>query len=294
MTPTHEPVVSVDHLTVRYGRTSAVDGISLDVPAGSVYALLGRNGAGKSSTVRCLLGQWKPSGGGVRLFGRDVWRERARLMARVGVVPERAEVPPSMTAGQLSRFFAALYANWDQEAFDIRIDRFTVPRRHPFGKMSKGQQRQLSLALALASQPELLVLDDPTLGLDAVARRELLEELIGDLSDRGTTVFVATNDIAGIEGVADRVGILRGGRLVVDDEVEALKARLRRIRAAESEEWHLAVPEAEMVATRRVAGGREAVVSVAATTAETDPRLQPMSLEEIFVALCGPNGGGEA
>ena len=294
MTPTHEPVVSVDHLTVRYGRTSAVDGISLDVPAGSVYALLGRNGAGKSSTVRCLLGQWKASGGGVRLFGRDVWRERARLMARVGVVPERAEVPPSMTAGQLSRFFAALYANWDQEAFDIRIDRFTVPRRHPFGKMSKGQQRQLSLALALASQPELLVLDDPTLGLDAVARRELLEELIGDLSDRGTTVFVATNDIAGIEGVADRVGILRDGRLVVDDEVETLKARLRRIRAAESEDWHLAAPEAEMIATRRVAGGTEAVVSVAATTAESDPHLQPMSLEEIFVALCGPNGGGEA
>jgi len=296
MTPADKPVVSIDQLTVRYGRYIAVDGISFDVPPGSVYALLGRNGAGKSSTVRCLLGQWKPSGGGVRLFGRDVWRERARLMARVGVVPERAEVPPSMTVGQLSWFFAALYPKWDLKAFDRRIDRFSVPRKHPFGKMSKGQQRQTSLALALASQPELLVLDDPTLGLDAVARKELLEELVGELADRGTTVFVATNDIAGIEGVADRVGILHDGRLVVDDMVEALKNRLRRTNAAESEDWRLAVTEAEAIATRRVAGGKDAVVSVAGggvSSIAPDPRLQPMSLEEIFVALCGPNGGGE-
>jgi len=294
MTPAIEPVVSVNQLTVRYGRSSAVDGISLDVPAGSVYALLGRNGAGKSSTVRCLLGQWKPSGGGIRLFGRDVRRERARLMARVGVVPERAEVPPTMTVEQVSRFFRALYRNWDQEAFDARVDGFSVPRNHHFGKMSKGQQRQLSLALALASQPELLVLDDPTLGLDAVARKELLEELIGELADRGTTVFVSTNDIAGIESVADRVGILHDGRLVVDDTVEALKHRLRGIRTAESEDWRLAAPEAEVIVTRKVAGGTETVVSVGATAAEADPRLQPMSLEEIFVALCGPNGRGEA
>jgi ABC-2 type transport system ATP-binding protein len=298
MTAAEQPVVSIDHLTVRYGRTNAVDGISLDVPPGSVYALLGRNGAGKSTTVRCLLGQWKPSGGRVRLFGRDVRRERASLMARVGVVPERDEIPPAMTVEHLGRFFAALYRSWDQTAYDERLDRFSVPRRHPFVKMSKGQQRQLSLALALATQPELLVLDDPTLGLDAVARRELLEELIGELADRGTTVFVATNDIAGIEGVADRVGILGGGRLLVDDEVETLKRRVRRIRSAEAGAVRLGDTSAEVVASHRVAGGTEIVVRMADAGAEANglgkDRPQSMSLEEIFVALCGPNGGGAA
>jgi ABC-2 type transport system ATP-binding protein len=292
MNAAEETVISIDGLTVAYGRKRAVDAVSLEVEPGTVYALLGRNGAGKSSTVRCLLGQWKPSAGGVRLFGRDVWRERAELMTRIGVVPERDEIPPTMTVEHLARFFAALYPTWDQSAYDERIDRFSVPRRQPFGKMSKGQQRQLSLALALASQPELLVLDDPTLGLDAVARRELLEELIGELADRGTTVFVATNDITGIEGVADRVGILHGGRLVVDDEVEELKRRLRRIRAPETEDVRLVDPASEVVTSRRVAGGTEAVVRVGVADLRSDTRLQSMSLEEIFVALCGPSGGG--
>lgn len=297
MTPVIDPTVSLADLTIRYGRSSAVEDVSLVVPAGSVYALLGRNGAGKTSTVRCLLGQWKPTAGTVRLFGRDVWRERSRLMVRVGVVPERAEVPPSMTAEQVARFFAALYPSWDQDAFDGRIDRFAVPRRHPFGKMSKGQQRQLSLALALATSPELLVLDDPTLGLDAVARRELLEELIGELADRGTTVFVATNDIAGIEAVADRVGMLHQGRLVVDESVDGLKQRFRRFRAPGVEDLQLPPGNTEVVTSRRVAGGVEAVVRARSGTPQVrtnggSMQLDPMTLEEIFIALFGPDPEG--
>ena len=291
-------VVSLDGLTVRYGRRAAVEGVSLGVPAGSVYALLGRNGSGKTSTVRCLLGQWKPSGGLARLFGRDVWRHHSRLMARVGVVPERSEVPPSMTADQLEWFFRSLYPSWDGAGFAARLERFAVPRRRAFGTLSKGQQRQLSLALALATSPELLVLDDPTLGLDAVARRELYEELIGELADRGTTVFVASNDIAGIEAVADRVGILRGGRLVVDEGLEGLKARFHRLSAAVEPVLEEAARGAEVVALRRVAGGVEAVVR---SPRAADPEhlggpsleVHPMSLEEIFVALCGEPDGRE-
>lgn len=299
MSPPPDPVVSLNRLTIRYGRTTAVSDISLQVPRGSVYALLGRNGAGKTSTVRCLLGQWKPSEGSAALFGRDVWRERARLMARVGVVLERDEAPPSMTAAQLERFFARLYPTWDRLAVLDRFDRFSVPVNRPFKKLSRGQQRQLSLGLALASSPELLVLDDPTLGLDAVARRELLDELIGELADRGTTVFVATNDIAGIEPVADRVGVLREGRLVVDDEVDGLKSRFRRIRTAGAAEAELPIKGAEVVASRKVAGGAETVVRYQNRSAGAEDRgaatdVHAMSLEEIFVALCGPANGGSS
>jgi ABC-2 type transport system ATP-binding protein len=303
MTDDDGPVVAIDGLTVRYARTTAVAGLDLEVEAGSVYALLGRNGAGKTSTVACLLGQRRAHAGTVRLFGRDVWRHRAALMGRVGVVPERAEVPPGMTGRQLERFFAALYPEWSRDDFTARLRQFEIPLARPYGTLSKGQQRQLSLALALASKPQLLVLDDPTLGLDAVARRELLEELIGELADRGTTVFVATNDIAGIEGVADRVGILRQGSLVVDEQLETLRGRFRRLVASGGEPGRAALSRAgerfEVMSSRAVAGGVEAVVTV--TEAGPPPpselagaRLEPMSLEEIFVALCGPGNGRES
>jgi len=297
VTTSSAPVVTLDGLTVRYGRTTAVNGISLKVPRGSVYGLLGRNGAGKTSTVRCLLGQWKPTGGSAALFGADVWRHRSRLMSRVGVVLERDESPQSMTASQLGRFFAALYPRWDRTSFVDRLDRFSVPPDRPFGTMSRGQQRQLSLALALAPSPELLVLDDPTLGLDAVARREILDELIGELADRGTTVFVATNDIAGLEPVADRVGVIHGGDLVVDEGVDELKARFRRIRIRDSREIDPRFDGAEILRSRRIAGGVEVVVRVRRGELPPDGRdsdleVHPMSLEEIFVALCGPDNGG--
>src|SRR3954447_11197422 len=228
--------IVLEGLTVRYGQRLALDQGSLTVPEGSVYALLGRNGAGKSSLVRCLLGEQKPSAGRALLLGRDVWHERAAVLSEVGVVPEEPDAPPAMTARQLSRFCSRLYPRWDAAGVEARLKRFGVPGETPFGKLSKGQKGQVLMALALAASPRLLVLDDPTLGLDAVARRAAFEELIVDLADRGTTVFMPTHDLAGVERIADRVGILREGRLVLDEEMEAVKARFRRISYPRSRE----------------------------------------------------------
>lgn len=219
------PVVTIEGLTVRYGRDTVVDDVSLRIPAGSVYALLGLNGAGKSSLVRCLLGQRRPDAGRVLLFGHDTWRERKRVMLRTGVVPEDPDGSPALTAAELARFCSRLYPRWNVADVDERIRRIGAPVDLPFGRMSKGQKKLVSLALALGHSPELLVLDDPTLGLDVPARRTLFEELIGELADSGTTVLLTTHDLAGIEGIADRVGILVNGRLVVDEPMEALKAR---------------------------------------------------------------------
>jgi ABC-2 type transport system ATP-binding protein len=222
-------MIGVDDLTVRYGRRTALDRVSFAVPAGSVYALLGRNGAGKSSLVRCLLGEQRPASGRTLLLGQDIWRERASVLTEVGVVHESPDAPPAMTATQLSRFCSRLYPRWDGAGLLARLERFGVPADIPFGKLSRGQRSQVALGLALAPEPRLLILDDPTLGLDPVARRSVFEELIGELADRGTTVFLTSHDLGGIEGIADRVGILQEGRLVLDDEVDALKRRFRRI-----------------------------------------------------------------
>lgn len=218
------PALEATALTVSYGRTRVVQELTLDVPRGSVYALLGRNGSGKSSLLRVLLGQRPPAAGRVRLLGEDPWRRRTSLMARVGVVPEEPDAPPEMTPVQLSAFCARLYARWDGAAVVERLRRFEVPVDRPFGRLSKGQKGAVMLSLALGHAPELLLLDDPTLGLDVVARDAVFQEVIGDLADRGTTVFVTTHDLQSIEGIADHVAILHDGRLAVAGTLEALKA----------------------------------------------------------------------
>ena len=286
-------VIRVDSLTVRYGRTVAVDSVNLDVPQGSVYALLGRNGAGKSSLVRCMVGQQKPQGGRVSLFGEDVWTHRAKLMERVGIVPEEADAPPEMTVAQVVAFCGALYSRWNDTAVRERLERFALRPEMKFGTLSKGQKKQVMLAIALAVAPQLLVLDDPTLGLDVVARKSLFDEVITDLADRGTSILITTHDLAGVESLADRVGVLKDGRLVLDEAMETLKSRFRRIRFASAP---VALASGNLLAAKvtQWGSGTEAVVSnfddVAferfrntANVAEVDP----MSLEEIFIAVAG-------
>jgi len=248
-------ILETRDLVVRHGRTVAVDGVSLQVPEGSVYALLGRNGAGKSSLVRCLLGQHPAAGGVVTLFGRDPWRDRAALMAEVGVVPETPDAPPAMSARALIGFDGPLYRRYDERGAINRLLRFRVPVDKPFGSLSKGQRAQVALALALAHFPKLLVLDDPTLGLDPVARRALYEELIGDLADRGATVFMTTHDLDGVERIADRVGVLRAGKLVAQQELESLKKGFR--------------------------------------AAHPGSDAAPLTLEEVFLSLAGDAAGSE-
>jgi ABC-2 type transport system ATP-binding protein len=223
-TDTSAPALETQALRVSYGRTGVIDDLTLAVPRGSVYALLGRNGTGKSSLMRVLLGERPPAAGVVRLLGEDPWRRRTALMERVGVVPERPNAPPEMTARALSAFCARLYRRWDAKLVEDRIARFDVPRNRPFGALSKGQKGAVMLALALGHSPELLLLDDPTLGLDVVARDAVYGEVIGDLADRGTTVFLTTHDLRAAEGVADRVAILHAGRVALGGALEAIKA----------------------------------------------------------------------
>ena len=215
--------VVVEDLHHGFGRRTVLDGVSLAVPAGSVFALLGRNGEGKTTLVRCLLGQLQPRSGRISVLGRDPWRRRAELMAEVGMVPEAPELPPARRVREVVRFCAALEPRWDGAAASARLERFGIAPGRRIAELSRGQKAQLQLAIALAGRPQLLVLDDPTLGLDALARRELHEELVGELAERGTTVFLTSHDLDGVERLAERVAILDDGRIVAAGETEALK-----------------------------------------------------------------------
>lgn len=299
-------ILRLDRISVRYGRLLACRDVSFSVTPGSVFALLGRNGAGKSSLVRCLLGQQKPMAGRALLFGRDIWKTRAAAMARVGVAPEEPDAPRVMTARQLARFCRRLYPSWDDAGVAARLARFGVPAEVPFEKLSKGGKAQVMVALALGHSPELLVLDDPTLGLDLVARDALYEELVGELADRSTTVFLATHDLSGVEGIATRVGILKEGTLVLDEEMEILKSRFRRIRygnrATDTRtEYGTELDAFEAVRVKVRGWGIDAVVSdyddarfarFCAQDGVVDASASPMSLEEIFAAVAGEEKGG--
>lgn len=222
------PALEARGVGAGYGRHRVLEDVSLRLEPGRVFALLGRNGTGKSTLVRCLLGVQHAEAGSIEVLGEDPWRARRRLMQRVGVVPEVPDVPPELRTRQVLRFGAALYARWDEDGFRTRLESAGVGLDQPFGRLSRGQKSAVMLALATAHSPDLLILDDPTLGLDVVARDEVFGELIGQLADRGTSVFVTTHDLRGIEGIADHVAILREGRLAVNEELESLKERWSR------------------------------------------------------------------
>lgn len=295
--------VDVRRLVVRYGENPkpTLQEVSFSVPRGSVYALLGRIGAGKSSLVRCLLGQQKPTAGSCAIFGEGAWKNRARLMTRVGVVPEDPDAPPAMTARQLEAFFSRLYPAWNGGSVFDRLRRLDVPADIAFGSLSKGQQTLVSLSLALASTPDLLVLDDPTPGLDAAARAAFFDELVGELADRGTTVLLTSHDLAGVEKMADRVGILKGGRLVLDESLESLRSRFRRLRygnegMVDPASYGQELSAFDSVKVKVRGWGIEAVVSnfgeesftrFVALEGVVNAEASALSLEEIFAAVVG-------
>jgi ABC-2 type transport system ATP-binding protein len=203
-----------------------------------------------------------------------------------------------MTVAAIARFCSRLYERWNQDGVESRLRTFNIPLASRFGTLSKGQKKQVSLALALASGPEVLVLDDPTLGLDVVARKSLFEEVITELADRGTTVFITTHDLAGVETFADRVAMMERGKLVLDEEVEALKSRFRRIRFA-AQPVALDTSALRPTVVRSWGGGAEAIVSNYDDLAFERMRsashigaadVEAMSLEEIFIAIAGGNG----
>jgi len=297
MKASESTAIGIEGVTVRYGKQIAVDDVSFSVPRGSVFALLGRNGAGKSSLIRCILGQQKPQRGRISLLGEDVWQTRATLMDRIGIVTEEGDAPPEMRVGELSRFCAALYSRWEQRTFDDRLQHFGIARSSRFGQLSKGQRKQVSLALGLASSPDLLLLDDPTLGLDVVARKSLFEEVVTELADRGITILLTTHDLGGVEAIADRVAILRHGKLVLDEELETLKARFRRIRFAKPVALEAGV--LNVAAARAWGSGTEAVVTnydelaferFRGTTGSDSVDISSLSLEDIFIAVAGEEG----
>lgn len=227
--PLADAAMSLEGVQVRRGRRTVLEAISFRLEPGRVAAIFGRNGAGKSSLIRCVAGLAPTAAGTVRVLGLDPWRQRRQLFERMAYVAEVPDAPPAARVAQLVAFDRSVCDTFDEVAAHRRIARAEIPLSARAGELSRGQKTQLGLALALARRPQLLLLDDPTLGLDPIARRELIDELVDELAERGTTVVLTTHDLDLAERLAERLLILANGRLVVDDELDTLRTRLRRV-----------------------------------------------------------------
>ena len=233
--PEEGAAIRVEDLVVDYGRKRAVDGLSMTVPRGSVYGFLGPNGAGKTSTIKTLMGFRKPNGGSAKVLGYDIVDESLEVRARVGFASEVNSLYEGMTVPRICRLCRDLSRAWDQGLVDRYIGVFGLPGGAKIRKLPKGQKAQLQLCLALGSNPELLVLDEPTSGLDPVARRAFLKVLVGEVAAEGRTVFFSTHLLSDIEAVADTVGIIKGGKLLVSGDLDDMRVSHRVFRVVYAE-----------------------------------------------------------
>ncbi len=223
-----DPII-VQHLSKSYDGKWVVKDLNFKVPAGCVYGFLGRNGAGKSTTIKMLTGMVCPDNGSVSLLGEDVATMTPETRARIAYMAEGHPLYSWMTIGQIVKFVRPFYKNWDQFLVDQVLDHFELSRQQKCGRLSKGQQAQVSLALAMAPDPELLILDDPTLGLDTVVRRDFLEALIQLIQSRGRTIFFSSHVLGDVERVATRIGVMVNGVLRVDCPMESFRESVRRV-----------------------------------------------------------------
>ncbi len=199
---------------------------------GSVYGFLGPNGSGKTTTIRLALGLLRPDAGQIAVLGEPMPEHAPVILGRIGYVPEQPHLDPTLTVRELLRFQSAFYRTWDAPHAEQLLRQFELDEDRLFGRLSKGQKAKLMILLALAQRGELLVLDEPTDGLDPVVRRDILAALLEYVSQRGATVFISSHLVHELERICDWVAVLDDGRLVTESPMEQLKNGIKRLRVA--------------------------------------------------------------
>ena len=289
--------VATHALTLRYGSETALNGVDVRVPEGAVYVLIGPNGAGKSTAMKVLLNLERPDAGRAEVFGLDTAMRGAEVRAQIGYIPERHEHQYEwMTCGRLIQHVAAFYPAWDRAYAAHLIDVFSIRIERKLGTLSKGEARRLQFVLALAHRPPLLLLDEPTDGLDPLMRNGTLAQLAEHLADTPSTVVIATHHIHEVESLGDHVGVLRNGRLAAQMSRDEMRRTVVRYRVEVPEAWQ---PPADLrvASVRRSRAGREEQWTLIGEPSEVTARLAaagaivrettPLALEDAALAFLG-------
>jgi ABC-2 type transport system ATP-binding protein len=222
-----EPVIAVSELTRRFGDTTALASVSLSMARGAVYGLVGANGAGKTTLIKHLLGLLRAESGSVRVFGLDPVADPVGVLSRIGYLSEENDLPGWMRVDELIRYARAFYPAWDDGYAEELRRTFALDPAARIKHLSKGQKARAGLLIALAYRPELLVLDEPSSGLDPIVRRDILGAVIRTIADEGRTVLFSSHLLEEVEQVADHVTMVSHGRIVLSGPLAALKASHR-------------------------------------------------------------------
>jgi ABC-2 type transport system ATP-binding protein len=288
-------VIEIDKLSRKFGSKEVLSGVSLSVPRGCVFGLVGPNGAGKSTLIKHILGLLRAEAGSVRVFGTDPVADPVSVLARIGYLSEEPDLPGWMRVGELMRYTEAFYPKWDEGyAESLRIQ-FGLDPSARVKTLSKGQLAKTALMAAQAHRPDLLLLDEPSSGLDPIVRNDILAAIIRTVADEGRTVFFSSHLLDEIERVSDHIAMLYHGKLVLCGPLDALKEQHRhlilRLDDSESRQTHVA-------GSHSIKGnGRERAVlcnlarkPLAAVLAECGGSVvadRPATLDEIFVLHAG-------
>ena len=294
-----ENVIQTRGLTRYYGKRCVVDSLDLAVPRGCIFGFLGRNGAGKSTTIRMLLGLVTPTRGTASVLGHDSAHLPPEVRARIGYLAEGHHVYGWMSVRECGRFQSAFYPKWNDRIFQSVLGHFGLKPHARAGDLSRGERAGLCLALTLAPQPELLILDDPALGLDPVARRGLLQSMIYLTRNGDQTVFFSSHLLSDVERVADRIAVLDGSLLRADCTLETFRRRVRQyVLTFPGTPPGTLPPLPGLLQTFRA--GREVTLTLASDDPDIERRLAtlgaeriesvPLGLEDAFVSYLSDRG----
>ncbi len=225
----NEPAIKIEGLHFSYGRKKVLRGVDLEVPVGSIFGFLGRNGSGKTTTIKILLGLFKPDVGVCKIGGLDSQKDTMAVRRSVGYMAEDQQMFGWMKVTQIIKWVGSFYPGWDEKFARELVDLLELPRDTRVKNLSKGQNSRLALLLALGHRPKIVILDDPTLGLDPIARKDFLRYVIGLLQSNGVTVFFSSHLLYEIEPVADYVAILEDGVIVKAGKTDELRQTVKKL-----------------------------------------------------------------
>jgi ABC-2 type transport system ATP-binding protein len=296
LSPEIDPVIVIERLTRKFSDATALDNLSLTIPRGVVFGLVGANGAGKTTLIKHILGLLKAQTGLVRVFGLDPVKEPVNVLARIGYLSEVSDLPGWMRVDELIRYMRAFYTTWnDAYAEDLR-NQFELSLSVKVKNLSKGQRARVGLLVALAYRPELLLLDEPSSGLDPIVRRDILGAIVRTIADEGRTVLFSSHLLDEVERISDRIAMLKSGRIRFVGEMDHIKQSHHRL-VLRFNEPQLQPPRVTGVLnaqgegrnwTLAATGELQALLlGVSALNAEVISH-SPLSLDEIFLAHIGP------
>jgi ABC-2 type transport system ATP-binding protein len=277
-------VIEINGLVRFFGATPAVTGLDLTVPRGSVVGLLGENGSGKTTTIKLIMGALVPNQGTVHVWGEDPLDMPPATRARIAYIADEMAVPGWMKLQEAMALHASYFGHWDQVMADSLMKDYELTGKQAFGGLSKGQKRRFFLVLALAQQPDLLVLDEPAGGLDTTVRRQFMDALMELAANRAVTILISSHILPDVERVVDTVAFIKRGRLLEQAALEDLKAHVKRICLSRDDDLETLQQRCSVRDTRKESGALLVTVDDfdEGKLEGIDCRVEHLNLEELF------------